>query len=336
MFDIAIVGEAWGEKEEEVGKPFVGTSGWLLDQMLSQVGIDRRECLVTNVFNLRPKPSNDIKNLCGPKPQGIPGLPPLAPGKYVRAEFAPELERLYDEVKQADPNIIIALGATAAWAFLRSSGIKSIRGAHACTPTAVSDRLGRPFVILPTYHPANVAREWSNRPVVIADLEKARRLSTSPIFTRPARDIWLYPTLEDLETYERDYILPAEKLASDIETRQDQITCISFAPSHSSAIVIPFFLNDGSNYWKTLDEELIAWDYVRRWNALRPTIFQNGLYDINFEWSRYGIPVPLASEDTMLLHHAMQPEMEKGLGFLGSVYTDEPSWKFMGKGKKHD
>jgi len=31
----------------------------------------------------------------------------------------------------------------------------------------------------------------------------------------------------------------------------------------------------------------------------------------------------------MLLHHAMQPEMEKGLGFLGSLYTNEPSWKFM-------
>jgi hypothetical protein len=31
----------------------------------------------------------------------------------------------------------------------------------------------------------------------------------------------------------------------------------------------------------------------------------------------------------MLLHHSMQPELEKGLGFLGSVYTDEPSWKFM-------
>jgi len=37
----------------------------------------------------------------------------------------------------------------------------------------------------------------------------------------------------------------------------------------------------------------------------------------------------------MLAHHALQPESEKGLGFLGSVYTNEPSWKLMrarGKG----
>jgi hypothetical protein len=31
----------------------------------------------------------------------------------------------------------------------------------------------------------------------------------------------------------------------------------------------------------------------------------------------------------MLLHHALQPEMDKGLGFLGTVYTDELPWKFM-------
>jgi hypothetical protein len=31
----------------------------------------------------------------------------------------------------------------------------------------------------------------------------------------------------------------------------------------------------------------------------------------------------------MLLHHALQPESEKSLGFLGSIYTDEASWKTM-------
>lgn len=333
---IALVGEAWGEKEEEVGRPFMGASGWILDQMLSQAGISRSECLVTNCFNLRPRPNNDVKNLCGPRATGIPGMPQLQVGKYVLARYAPELERLYAEVRRTDPNIIIALGATAAWAFLHTSGIRSIRGATAVTCRAVSDKLGREYKVLPTYHPAAVAREWSLRPIVIADLDKARRQSDEPTFTRPHREIWLRPSLLDLANYEREYIIPAESLAADIETKQDQITCIGFAPSTSTAIVIPFFLESGQNYWPILQEELAAWDYVRHWLAIKPTVFQNGLYDINFLWSRYGIPVPLASEDTMLLHHAMQPEMEKGLGFLASVYTEEASWKFMGKGKKHD
>lgn len=336
MTSIALVGEAYDEKEEEAGRPFVGTSGWLLDQMLAQAGIARSECLVTNCFNIRPRPSNDIKNLCGPLVGRIPDKPALMPGKYIRAEYAPELERLYDEVRTSDPNIIVVLGATAAWAFLHTSGIRSIRGATTVTCVAVTERLGRSYKVLPTYHPAAVAREYSLRPIVTADLDKARRQSETPDFHRPSRSIWLRPTLLDLANYEREYIRPAESLAADIETKQDQITCIGFAPSPDTAIVIPFFCENGSNYWPTLQEELAAWGYVRSWLAMKPTTFQNGLYDINFLWSRYGIPVPLATEDTMLLHHAMQPEMEKGLAFLGSIYSEESSWKFMARGKKHD
>lgn len=333
---IALVGEAWGEKEEEVGRPFVGTSGWLLDQMLSQAGIARSECLVTNVFNLRPRPSNDVKNLCGPRTAGILGMPQLQAGKYVLAKYASELERLYEEIIEAAPNIIVALGATAAWAFLHTKGIRGIRGAIAPTCMAVTARLGREFKVLPTYHPAAVAREWSIRPIVIADLDKARRHSETPEFTRPSRKIWLRPTLLDLANYDRDYIRPAESLAVDIETKQDQIDCISFAPSADTAIVIPFFLENGQNYWPTLQEELVAWGYVRHWLATKPIDWQNGVFDMNVLWWRYGIPTPLAREDPMLLHHAMQPELEKGLGFLGSIYSEEASWKFMGKGKKHD
>lgn len=333
---IALVGEAYGEKEEEAGVPFVGTSGWLLDQLLSHAGIARSECLVTNCFNLRPRPTNDIKNLCGPRTAGIPGLPQVQAGKYILAKYAPELERLYDEIKLARPNVIVALGATAAWAFLRSSGIRSIRGATAQVHEAVAERIGYRAKVLPTYHPAAVAREWSLRPIVIADLDKARRQSEFPEFVRPSRKIWLRPTLLDLANYEREYIKPAESLAADIETKQDQITCIGFAPSPETALVIPFFLNSGQNYWPSLAEELAAWGYVRSWLATKPIDWQNGMFDINILWSRYGLPVPKVREDTMLLQHAYQPEMEKGLGFLGSIYTDEPSWKFMGKGKKHD
>jgi hypothetical protein len=58
-------------------------------------------------------------------------------------------------------------------------------------------------------------------------------------------------------------------------------------------------------------------------------LFQNGLYDIAFLWRAYGIKVMGAEHDTMLLHHALQPESLKGLGFLGSIYSDEGAWKQM-------
>jgi uracil-DNA glycosylase len=336
MTKIMLVGEAWGEHEEQQHAPFVGPSGWILDGMLSQVGLHRRDCYITNVFNLRPKPSNDVKNLCGTKAEGISGYPALTKGKYVLRKYQPELDRLYAEINKVNPNVIIALGATAAWALLHTTGIKAIRGSVAFT--AENSKLGRAYKVLPTYHPAAIAREWSNRPVTIADFEKAKRESASPSFRRPTREIWTYPTLEDLALYERLHIEPAEILAPDIETWQDQITCIGFSPSASSSIVIPFIseFRAGKSYWPTIEEELEAWNFVRRWCAMKPTIFQNGMYDIQFLWRSYRIPVPLAQEDTMLLHHAWQPEMEKGLGFLASVYTDEVSWKFMRKGMKHD
>lgn len=334
MTDILIVGEAWGEREEEEGRPFVGASGFILNQMLAQAGINRADCYLTNVFNFRPKPSNDVKNLCGPKTGGIPNMPELLKGKYVRAEYASELERLYAEIAHEQPNIIIALGATAAWALLHSSGIKSVRGFMATTAPPVTARIGRMVKVLPTYHPAAVARQWSLRPIVITDLAKAQRHSTTPQYERPSRQIWIKPAIEDILQYE-EYINASELIAADIETKQDQITCIGFSPSPETAIVIPFFTESGASYWSR-DDEIAVWNIVRRW-LTRPTVFQNGMYDMTFLWQRYGIPSTGCAEDTMLLHHAFQPEMEKGLAFLASVYTDEASWKFMIKGaRKHD
>jgi hypothetical protein len=53
------------------------------------------------------------------------------------------------------------------------------------------------------------------------------------------------------------------------------------------------------------------------------------MYDVTFLWRSYGIGVRGCREDSMLLHHALQPESLKGLGYLGSVYCDEGAWKHM-------
>ena len=60
-------------------------------------------------------------------------------------------------------------------------------------------------------------------------------------------------------------------------------------------------------------------------------ILQNAQYDLTYLWQTWGVWVKNVAEDTMLLHHALQPELEKGLGFLGSAYTDVPAWKNMRK-----
>lgn len=323
---LALVGEAWGREEEEVKAPFVGASGRVLNDMLSQVGINRDECLVTNVLNLRPQPANDIKNCCGPKAEGIKGWPALQQGKYLHEKYRPELDRLFQEIKSFNPNLIVAFGATPAWALLRSSGIKSIRGAPGTSHTG--------FKTLPTYHPAAVMRDWSLRPIVIADLFKAKREAEFPELRRPKREVWLDPSLSDIAKFYETYIKPEPYLSVDIENMGPVITCIGFAPTIDRALVVPFYDagREDKNYWRTFEEEKFAWNIVRSiLSEPKKIVFQNGLYDMHHFWRTMGIPVPYASDDTMLLHHALQPELDKGLAFLGSIYTNEAAWKFQRK-----
>lgn len=322
-YKIVILGEAYGEHEERERAPFVGPAGYELTRMLSEAGIHRSECYLTNVFNLRPKPTNDIENLCTTKDNGIVSRGPLKSGKYLRSEYAPELERVRQELKTVAPNVIIALGNTATWFLLGNSGISKLRG------TITGSDFGK---VLPAYHPAAILREWSLRHVTVLDFMKARRESEYPEIRRPERTVYIEPTLADLEWFYAAHLTDAKSLSFDIETAGNQITCIGFAPSPSVALVIPFTdpRRDGGSYWPTHADECAAWAFVKRvLGSPTPKIAQNGMYDITFLWRAYGIPVVNAEDDTMLLHHALHPESEKGLAFLGSVYTNESSWKLL-------
>lgn len=324
--NLMLVGEAWGEEEERVERPFVGASGRFLRALLSRVGISFNECYVTNVFNLRPQPTNDISNLCGPKASAIPGWPALASSKYVQHQYLPHIERLHEEVTRTNPNCIVALGGTALWALTRTSKLVANRG------TPMEAITGHK--VLPTYHPAAVLREYKNYPILLSDLAKAKAQAEFPEIRRPFREFLINPTLIDLINIEAR-ILSAPLVSVDIETKGDQITCIGFAPSPDFAVVIPF--HDSSkpdgNYWPTKEAELSVWKLVRRWlSECKAIVGQNFAYDASYLLKNYGIVVRNWRHDTMLLHHALQPELMKGLGFLGSIYTEEPSWKFMRKG----
>jgi DNA polymerase I-like protein with 3'-5' exonuclease and polymerase domains len=103
------------------------------------------------------------------------------------------------------------------------------------------------------------------------------------------------------------------------------------APSTDRAIVVPFDdeRTKSGCYWPTASDERLAWAAIKR-TLVDPGIlklFQNGVYDIAFLWRAYGIGVMGAVHDTMLAQHSLQPESLKGLGYLGSIYTDHGAWK---------
>ena len=328
---IMLIGEAWGEAEEQAHAPFMGAAGYELTRMLGEAGISRRDCYLTNVFNLRPQ-GNDIETLCGPIEEAIAGYPALAPSKYVHSRYAKELTRLGDEILAQNPNIILCLGNTPSWALMGRASISRNRGY-----TELSTHTVAGYKCLCTYHPAYILRMWSDRPTVIIDFMKAKKESEHADIRRPAREIWIEPDLDDLRRFEREELASCAVLSVDIETSGKLITCIGFAPRPGLALVVPFFdpRRADRSYWPSHDVELQAWRFVKRVLGLPCLkLFQNGLYDIAFLYRSVGIKVRNAEHDTMLLHHALQPESLKSLEFLGSIYTDEGPWKRMGRGRR--
>ena len=328
---IAIVAEAPGESESSKLTPLVGLAGWELRRMLDAIGVPLDSCFRTNVFS-RQTPDNDPSHFGTKSPSDFArSLGPLTiqPNTtWLSDEWLPELARLQAELVACRPNIIIALGNIACWALLGKQGISNLRGT-----VHLSDFIpDRPAVkVLPTYHPAAILRQWNWRTIAIADLAKAEIESHSPDLNFDNTELWLEPDLQDMLNFESLHMRRGRPIATDVETKRGQITCVSFAPSPSQSICVPFW-REGPNphYWPTEQAELRAWKWVRSWveDPDTPLVMQNGLYDVQY-FIRHGMKPRNCTEDTMLMHHSLYVEMQKGLGFLGSLYANVPSWKFM-------
>jgi hypothetical protein len=138
------------------------------------------------------------------------------------------------------------------------------------------------------------------------------------------------PTLDDIRDWLRQ---PAEFYSVDIETDPAlPISMIGFARAHDDALVVPFYdeTKESGSYWSVPDEITalrLVDDLLKR---PIPKVFQNGIFDLS-HLLRIGFRPTMCDDDTMLLHHAIYPEMLKSLGFLGSIYSDEIAWKPMGK-----
>lgn len=321
---VFVLGEAWGEEEERRGEPFAGPAGSILFGLLRQAGIEKSDCHFSNVFNFRPR-GNRLDSLLTGKADALPGWRPIANGKYVHKKYLPELERLEAEIAYVRPNVILALGNYALWAVCKKTGIKRYRG----SPLLSHD--GR-WKVIPSWSPASVMKQWEIRVIMLADISKVRREMTFPELRRPQRFIYMNPTLQDISDFYHQFLQHQPFVSVDTETKDRTITEVGVGTADGRhCLVIPFWDRDrkDGNYWRSLEDEREAWKWVRRIITSHHLIGQNFAYDMQYFWRTVRIPCPGFLGDTMLLHHSMQPELEKGLGFLGSIYTDEPSWKFM-------
>src|ERR1051325_11130261 len=96
---IMLVGEQPGDYEDQEGKPFVGPAGKIMNQVLEEAGIDRKEVYVTNAvkhFKWEPRGKRRIHQ---------------KPNSREIAACRPWLEA---ELRIVRPTLVVAMGATAA------------------------------------------------------------------------------------------------------------------------------------------------------------------------------------------------------------------------------
>lgn len=283
---------------------------------------------VTNVFQERP-PENNLGYFFGTEVETpMPGWRPnqKSPGSHVKRQHFHHLERLWRELDEFAPNLIVAMGNAACWATLFQTKITTLRGTLIWSEKANAK-------VLPTFHPAAVLRQLSMRTTCISDYQKARREIGFPEIRRPER--WLTiiePTEEGIRQGYEWFQRPARAYANDIETKNGQITIVGFARSKDDALVI--ILRDvdnpaAINYWPNEGLELKAWNLIHYGlQTPQAKIYQNGMYDIS-HFLRIGLHPRNAIHDTMLWHHSLYPELPKSLGFLGSIYANDINWKQM-------
>jgi DNA polymerase len=141
--DILFVGEGPGAEEDRLARPFVGRSGKLLDQMMTEVGLRREDVFIANVVKCRPPENRD------PQPDEMDACEPW----------------LLRQIELIQPRMIITLGRFAAHRLTGlDTGITQMRG---CFYRYHDVKL------MPMLHPAAVLRNMNHYAQSVEDLRRA-------------------------------------------------------------------------------------------------------------------------------------------------------------------
>ncbi len=308
---IMLIGEAPGVDEDREGKPFVGYAGRTLDKLLYQAGINRRECLVTNIAREKP-PGNKIGFFYEDSKKTRP--------KPILQHW---LGVLKSEIEMYKPNLIVTLGATALWEVCRLKGIRDYRG------YITESTLAPGFKVLPTWHPQKINYEWKLHFDVVMDLRKAAQNCDTPGLLVDNRRLQSSPSLQEflqyLEYLDRDH---EGYIAVDIESTPGahiDIMGIADSPEHAMALRIL----SGDKPVFSRDNELKFWQGISRVFSHKPIIMHNGSYDAAVLWYQNGIACPNYNADTMIATHICWPETQRSLGYLTSICLNVPAWKHL-------
>ena len=143
--DIMFIGEAPGQKEDELGRPFVGAAGQFLDELLQSIGLERQDVYISNVVKYRPPGNRD------PTPE----------------EKTQCMPWLMLEIALIKPKIVVPLGRHALGHFLNKLSITDAHGkAH-----TLQDGMW----VFPIYHPAAALHNGGLRQALYDDFTALKK-----------------------------------------------------------------------------------------------------------------------------------------------------------------
>jgi uracil-DNA glycosylase family 4 len=294
-----MVGEAPGAMETRKGKPFVGISGKLLDAVMEEQGLRRKDGVYTNAC------------LCRPKGNAVPPATALAACK-------PALDAVLDAV---EPQIVVAMGNTAASVLLNKSNVKITKD-RVGPPKDV----GKPYKVLPTIHPAACLRNTNLFPAFAADIGKLRPQAVvkwePPKYKEFNSASEAKTAIDALRNRTRATDQP---IVLDLEVGEEKdstfghpntILCAGISYATGKAIVIGRAAFD-----KHAFRQLFS-DYLRDSNI----VAHNAKYDLGVLY-RMGFGLFDTYADTMLMSYT-QDEVPgtHGLKYLGQEHLGTPDW----------
>lgn len=143
---VMFIGEGPGQQEDLRGEPFVGPAGQFLDEMLSIIGLSRRNCYIGNIVKCRPPGNRDPLN----------------------AEQESCIGWLEEQIRLIQPKLIVCLGRIAAMRYIDPD-------------FRITREHGKWFEINGTwrmaiYHPSALLRDVSKRPETFRDLKSLQAM----------------------------------------------------------------------------------------------------------------------------------------------------------------
>ena len=229
------------------------------------------------------------------------------------------------------PTVVVAMGQVASDNF-------DIDGKVAKTRGSVYER--NKMFIVPTFHPQELKKPY--RMFLDESLEKGFytggdiRKAVKAYhegWNTPEERFNIEPTIEDLRSFvataiREKYLLGTDLEATGLNIEHVDIVVMGFAWTESDCIVIPILAEGGKPYWSKKDWPEVSM-LLNKLFAEGLFMFQNGVgYDIPLLRARgWKFILDRYVDETMVMHHTINPELPHNIGFISSVYGKQPYWK---------